>query len=113
VGYVFVFLLAIALFVLQRKKSKIPLALSSLAWLFTFAGLVTGMLWAQLAWGSYWSWDIKETLTLLLFLSVSAGEVSLVEKQYSVAKWLTVIAAVLSVVTLASSFISIGLHTFG
>jgi ABC-type transport system involved in cytochrome c biogenesis permease subunit len=113
VGYVFIFILAIALFVIHKKKSKIPHALSALAWVFVFAGLVTGMLWAQLAWGSYWSWDPKETLTLLLFLSVSAGEVAIVEKKVSAAKWITVLSAILSIVTLSTSYISIGLHTFG
>ncbi len=42
------------------------------AWLFVLAGLVSGMVWAQLAWGAYWSWDPKETATLLLFVGVSA-----------------------------------------
>ncbi len=41
------------------------------AWVFTFFGLVTGMVWGQLAWGSYWSWDPKETATLVLFLGLS------------------------------------------
>jgi ABC-type transport system involved in cytochrome c biogenesis permease subunit len=34
------------------------------------------MLWAQSAWGSYWSWDPKETMPLLLFLSLSASLVA-------------------------------------
>jgi cytochrome c-type biogenesis protein CcsB len=30
--------------------------------------LITGAIWAQIAWGSYWSWDIKETWTLATWL---------------------------------------------
>jgi cytochrome c-type biogenesis protein CcsB len=30
--------------------------------------LITGAIWAQLAWGSYWSWDLKETWTLATWL---------------------------------------------
>jgi len=30
--------------------------------------LITGTIWAQLAWGRYWSWDIKETWTLITWL---------------------------------------------
>ncbi len=30
--------------------------------------LITGAIWAQIAWGSYWSWDIKETWTLVTWL---------------------------------------------
>ena len=36
--------------------------------LFTLGGLVFGMVWAYRAWGSYWSWDIKETWTLVTWL---------------------------------------------
>jgi cytochrome c-type biogenesis protein CcsB len=30
--------------------------------------LITGAIWAQIAWGRYWSWDIKETWTLATWL---------------------------------------------
>jgi cytochrome c-type biogenesis protein CcsB len=30
--------------------------------------LITGAIWAQVAWGSYWSWGIKETWTLITWL---------------------------------------------
>jgi cytochrome c-type biogenesis protein CcsB len=30
--------------------------------------LITGAIWAQTAWGRYWSWDIKETWTLATWL---------------------------------------------
>jgi ABC-type transport system involved in cytochrome c biogenesis permease subunit len=33
--------------------------------LFTLGGLVFGMIWAQRAWGSYWSWDPKEVWSLI------------------------------------------------
>lgn len=33
--------------------------------LFTLGGLVFGMVWAQKAWGSYWSWDPKEVWSLI------------------------------------------------
>ena len=44
---------------------------SSLSWALNFLSLVTGMIWAQMAWGAYWSWDPKETATLILFLFVT------------------------------------------
>ncbi|MEN0049625.1 MAG: cytochrome c biogenesis protein CcsA [Bacteroidota bacterium] len=40
--------------------------------LFGLLGLVTGMVWAQYTWGSFWSWDIKQNTTaiaLLIYLS--------------------------------------------
>jgi len=36
--------------------------------LFTLGGLVFGMVWAYKAWGSYWSWDPKETWSLITWL---------------------------------------------
>lgn len=36
--------------------------------LLTF-GIITGALWANHAWGSYWFWDPKETMSLVTWLS--------------------------------------------
>jgi cytochrome c-type biogenesis protein CcsB len=35
-------------------------------------GIVTGAIWADYAWGSYWSWDPKETWSLITWLVYSA-----------------------------------------
>jgi cytochrome c-type biogenesis protein CcsB len=35
---------------------------------FLTAGIITGSLWAGLAWGSYWSWDPKETFSLITWI---------------------------------------------
>ena len=35
-------------------------------------GVVTGAMWAQSAWGSYWSWDPKETWSLVTWLVYAA-----------------------------------------
>jgi ABC-type transport system involved in cytochrome c biogenesis permease subunit len=36
--------------------------------LFTLGGLVFGMVWAEKAWGTYWSWDPKEVWSLITWL---------------------------------------------
>jgi cytochrome c-type biogenesis protein CcsB len=36
------------------------------------AGIVTGSIWAHVAWGSYWSWDPKETWSLITWLVYAA-----------------------------------------
>jgi cytochrome c-type biogenesis protein CcsB len=33
--------------------------------LFLSVGIITGAVWANSAWGSYWSWDPKETWSLI------------------------------------------------
>lgn len=71
------FLLSSSLFfsiiMYQRKKEYKELVkiISLGAWSFSLMGLLAGMVWAQIAWGSYWSWDPKETSTLLYFLALS------------------------------------------
>lgn len=35
-------------------------------------GIITGSVWAHSAWGSYWSWDPKETWSLITWLVYSA-----------------------------------------
>lgn len=110
-GYVFVFLFTFALFTRNRER-KPARFLGLAAWFLTFLGLVTGMIWAQTAWGSYWSWDPKETLTLLLFVSVSAGVTLYHERKLKLATGLSVVSCVLAVVTVLSSFIMAGLHSF-
>jgi cytochrome c-type biogenesis protein CcsB len=35
---------------------------------FLTLGIITGSVWAQKAWGSFWSWDPKETSSLVMWL---------------------------------------------
>ncbi len=39
---------------------------------FTVGALVFGAVWAQTAWGAYWSWDPKETWALITWLTYTA-----------------------------------------
>ena len=35
-------------------------------------GIITGAVWAEYAWGSYWNWDAKETWSLITWLLYAA-----------------------------------------
>lgn len=99
----------------RRKKLKGDLRLSLyIAWGFTFLGLITGMIWAQLAWGRFWSFDPKETATLFVFLTLTAA---LILQYLKVnVKWImvTLIVNVLSImVTISMSFIEFSIHSYG
>ena len=39
----------------------------SIGWPLFTLGMVTGSIWAESAWGSYWSWDPKETWSLIVW----------------------------------------------
>lgn len=40
--------------------------------LFLSAGIITGAIWANSAWGTYWSWDPKETWSLITWFIYAA-----------------------------------------
>ncbi len=40
--------------------------------LWLSAGIITGAVWANAAWGTYWSWDPKETWALIVWLNYAA-----------------------------------------
>lgn len=42
--------------------------------LWLAAGLITGALWAERAWGRFWSWDPKETWALIALLAYLAAQ---------------------------------------
>ena len=50
------------------------LVYKSIIWGFPFltAGIITGAAWANYAWGTYWSWDPKETWSLIVWLVYAA-----------------------------------------
>ncbi len=111
-GFVLIFLFTILIFKkknIEKRKTKLT---GLTLWVVNFLGLLTGMIWAQLAWGSYWSWDPKETMTLALFLTISVGQAVYFEKKFTTAKWIAVLACVLTILTALSSFIIVGLHSY-
>ncbi len=44
----------------------------ALGFVFLTIGIMTGSIWAHYAWGSYWSWDPKETWSLITWIIYAA-----------------------------------------
>jgi cytochrome c-type biogenesis protein CcsB len=83
--------------------------------LFTVGALFAGAIWADQAWGSFWSWDPKEVGSLIVWLVYSAY----LHARF-VKGWTGVRAAVLSVagficalLTFFANLILGGLHAYG
>lgn len=112
VGYAFTVAFAVSLFVAKQSDQKLVRYTGLGAWLFALLGLVTGMIWAQIAWGSYWSWDPKETLTLIFFLSVSSSQLALFEKRLALSRCISLLSCTLFIATVSSSYLAAGLHSF-
>ncbi len=54
------------------KWDMIAEASSKLGITFCSVALLSGSIWANLTWGSYWNWDPRETTTLILLLTYIA-----------------------------------------
>ncbi|HDQ14402.1 MAG TPA: cytochrome C biogenesis protein [Sediminispirochaeta sp.] len=83
--------------------------------LFSVGALVFGMIWAEQAWGSYWSWDPKETWALITWLTYTLYlHVRLVMKRKG---RLTAILAILGFLLTMFTFFGVnylmpGLHSY-
>jgi heme exporter protein C len=56
----------------SAKGDRLALAAAELGAVFGIAALVSGPLWGKVAWGKYWTWDARQTSTLLLWLVLLA-----------------------------------------
>lgn len=80
-------------------------------------GIITGGLWANHAWGSYWSWDPKESMALVTWLSYAAYIHLRIQRELSAEK-LSVVSVLGLLLTLLTylGFNSLGfggLHSYG
>ena len=56
----------------REKLDAIAYRSVSLGLLFLTFTIITGAIWAERAWGSYWSWDPKETWSLVTWIIYAA-----------------------------------------
>lgn len=80
-------------------------------------GIITGGLWANHAWGSYWSWDPKESMALVTWLSYAAYIHLRIQRELSAEK-LAIVSVIGLLLTLLTylGFNSLGfggLHSYG
>lgn len=98
-----------------KKLDLISYRAVSLGFLFLTMVLVTGAIWAEQAWGSYWSWDPKETWALItwfiyaiyLHLRISKGWKGKSAAIFSVIGFVCVIFTYIGVNTLLP-----GIHSY-
>jgi cytochrome c-type biogenesis protein CcsB len=79
-------------------------------------GIVAGAVWANEAWGSYWSWDPKETWALITWLVFAAYLHTRITKSWQ-GKGPAILASLGFVVVwicyLGVNFLGKGLHSYG
>lgn len=83
--------------------------------LFTLGALFAGALWAHRAWGSFWSWDPKETCSLVVWMIYSAYlHVRINLKSRScVPHVLSIAGFIAALLTFFSTMFLGGLHAYG
>lgn len=83
--------------------------------LFTLGGLVFAMIWAQKAWGSYWSWDPKETWALISWLFYSGYLHMRIVRGWEgrPAAWVAVVGFIVIIFTLVGvNLLITGMHSY-
>jgi cytochrome c biogenesis factor len=94
-----------------RKDLGISLGI---AWWLTFLGLLSGMIWAYFAWGSFWSWDPKETATLGVFLTLTAAYLAHIIIRRPLIVLIVLVLNVGTIIfTIWMSFAPISIHSYG
>jgi len=83
--------------------------------LFTIGALFAGAVWAHRAWGSAWSWDPKETSSLIVWLIYALYlHVRLVKGlRGRTTAWISIAGFAMTIFTILGSRILGGLHSYG
>jgi ABC-type transport system involved in cytochrome c biogenesis permease subunit len=66
--FAIVFITAIVALINRINFEQLIYKLILFAYTFLSLGIITGSIWAETAWGGYWSWDPKETWALITLL---------------------------------------------
>lgn len=132
-GFGVAFALGVAYLLLSRQQGKgstgfLASRLPSVEWLdsymykiiafaFIFQTLlvVTGAIWAESAWGQYWSWDPKETWSLITWLVYALYLHGRLTRGWrgSRAAWVNIIGFVVVMFTFIGVNLLPGLHSYG
>jgi len=84
--------------------------------LWLSAGIITGAVWANSAWGTYWSWDPKETWSLITWFVYAATLHARFTRGWGGRRiaWLAVLGFISVIFTYYGvNFLLSGLHSYG
>lgn len=84
--------------------------------LWLIAGIITGAIWANFAWGTYWSWDPKETWSLITWFIYAAALHFRFTKGWGATRiaWFSIIGFVSVMFTYYGvNYLLSGVHSYG
>jgi len=87
---------------------------ASAGFCFMTVVIIVGSIWAEIAWGSYWSWDPKETAALVTWLVYGGYLVTRLALGWSDSRsaWFLVIGFLAVLVTFFGNYFFGGLHSY-
>ncbi len=104
---------------LKEEKAKALDALMfravTLGFLFLVGGIILGSVWANEAWGSYWSWDPKETWSLITWMYYAVAIHLRRTRGWMGARfaWLVLVGLAFVIFTyFGVNFLLVGLHSY-
>lgn len=107
------------LLLFRKKEDKALDAISykmiSLGFLFLTLGIISGAVWANSAWGTYWSWDPKETWSLITWFIYAIYLHVRFRKGWKgkAAAWISVIGFLAMIFTyFGVNYLLAGLHSY-
>lgn len=110
---------AAALWALLKSKAEASedflLRLTKTGFALLTLGIITGSVWADTAWGAWWSWDPKETWSLLTWLAYAAA-LHLRKKGFRGARFAASMIACFAIVLFTYfgvNFLLSGMHSYG
>jgi len=109
-----------SLIILCKKKENTNLddishKIIAFGFLFLTLGVISGSVWANSAWGTYWSWDPKETWSLITWVIYAIYLHARLRKGWKGKKaaWLSVIGFVAMLFTyFGVNYLLAGLHSY-
>ena len=104
---------------LAKKQGEVYedflLRLAKAGFAFLTLGIITGSVWANSAWGAWWSWDPKETWSLLTWLAYAVA-LHLRKKGLCGAKFCIILLGCFALVLFTYfgvNFLLSGMHSYG
>ena len=105
-AYLLIFTFTVLLYVNVGSRSIVWVGFS--AWILSILGMVTGMIWAVNAWGSYWSWEPRESAMLAITVLVSFMMIAHIEKRFRISRFFALISCTMIVMTQQAYFLVAG-----
>ena len=101
---------------LSERLDNLSYRTITVGFLMLTVGIVSGAVWANEAWGSYWSWDPKETWALICWLVYAAYLHTRLSRGWQGRRPALVAVAglvVIAVCYIGVNLLGIGLHSYG